>query len=87
MKKIILFLILGIYTSIGFTQFDPSAWRQIENNPNLLKTISEQFEQDYKSTYIDSIHPEYKAYIRYLRYWHSRIGIKANGDYSYDPYL
>jgi photosystem II stability/assembly factor-like uncharacterized protein len=82
-----LILIFAFMVQIVFSQLNVSSWRQIENNPNLLKTLQEPYEQFYAQKYQDSLHPEFKAYNRYLRYWNDRLGVDSNGELSYTPYF
>jgi hypothetical protein len=85
-KHIFLFILLLISVAL-FGQFDPASWRQFESDPDLLKTLKSQYEENYYNHFGDSLHPEFKQYRRYLSYWHPRLGVNTDGEISYDPYL
>jgi hypothetical protein len=85
-KHIFLFILLLISVAL-FGQFDPASWRQFESDPDLLKTLKSQYEENYYNHFGDSLHPEFKQYRRYLSYWHPRLGVNTDGEISYNPYL
>ncbi len=70
-------------------QMNPYSWQQMLSNPNLHKTLPQQYEQYMHATYSDSdtMPRAYKHYARYMQYWHNRLGVDAQGNLSYQPYF
>ena len=87
MKKKILILYFVISVLTGFSQLNLSSWRQMESDPELMKTLPDQYNKYFTSKFSDTMPSEFKAYLRYLDYWYGRVGLDANDKYSYIPYL
>ncbi len=70
-------------------QMNPYSWQEMISNPNLHKTLPQQYEQYMRSTYTDTdtMPRAYKHYARYMKYWHNRLGVDAQGNLSYEPYF
>lgn len=89
-KLVLLYILLLTIGSTAFSQMTISSWRAFENNPELMKTQLDDYQNYIRVNYPDSIpgeeFGEYKAFLRFMYYWHGRVDYDEQGELSYKPY-